>query len=142
MGNRYLDMTFVIGNRYLDMTFVIRQPLSRYDCCNRSTVFRKSVIVVNKTLFIMISASLPSVYRHLKRIESLFIYLQMSFDAISKNKRKDKQDEKVVLLGKHAQSRGKVYVKLHGDVYTPWVTGCAVMPNVVLSLYVITTMTG
>ena len=58
----------------------------------------------------------------------------MSFDAISKNKRKDKQDEKVVLLGKHAQSRGKVYVKLDGDVFTPWITGCAVMPNGIVAI--------
>ena len=43
--------------------------------------------------------------------------------------KKGEQGDKIVLLGKHVQSRREVNVRMDNDTYTPYITGCAVMPK-------------
>ena len=52
-----------------------------------------------------------------------------SLGAIEKETKKGQQGDKIVLLGKHVQSRSEVNVRMDNDTYTPYITGCAVMPN-------------
>ena len=63
-----------------------------------------------------------------KKLEDLLTDVK-SFGAINKIEKKDGQDEKIVLLGKHVQSLRNVNVKLDEDGNKPRITGCAVMPN-------------
>ena len=53
----------------------------------------------------------------------------MSFGAINKIETKDREGEKIVLLGKQVQSRRKVNVRLEEDCNKPLITACAVMPT-------------
>ena len=52
-----------------------------------------------------------------------------SLGAIDNETKKGEQGDKIVLLGKHVQSRREVNVKLDYDTYIPYIAGCAVMPN-------------
>ena len=63
-----------------------------------------------------------------KKLEGLLTVVK-SFGAINKIEKKDGQGEKIVLLGKHVQSRREVNVRLGEDRYKPRITGCAVMPG-------------
>ena len=63
-----------------------------------------------------------------KKLKNLLTDVK-SFGAINKIETKGKQSEKIVLLGKHVQSRREVDDKLKKDVNTSRITGCAVMPN-------------
>ena len=58
-----------------------------------------------------------------------------SFGAISKEDKKCKEGEKIVLLGQHAQSRRKVDIKLDDDDEIPDITDCAVLPNGYVVIY-------
>ena len=63
-----------------------------------------------------------------KKLEDLLTDVK-SFGTINKIEKKYGQGEKIVLLGKHVQSRRHVNVKLDEDSNNPYITGCAVMPN-------------
>ena len=52
-----------------------------------------------------------------------------SLGAIEKETKTGKQGGKIVLLGKHVQSRREVNVRLDDDTYAPYITRCVVMPN-------------
>ena len=49
--------------------------------------------------------------------------------AIDKETKKVEQDDNIVLLGKHVQSRREVNAKLDDDKSDTWITSCAVLPN-------------
>lgn len=52
-----------------------------------------------------------------------------SLGVIDKDTKKGEQGDRIVLLGKHVQSRREVKVRLDKDNSDPWITDCAVMPN-------------
>ena len=52
-----------------------------------------------------------------------------SLGVIDKEFKKGERCDKIVLLGKHVQSRREVKVRLDDDKRKPWITGCALMPN-------------
>ena len=63
-----------------------------------------------------------------KTLEDLLTDVK-SFGIITKVEKKAGQGEKIVLLGKHVQSRREVIGKLDEDVNTSYITSFAVMPN-------------
>ena len=52
-----------------------------------------------------------------------------SLGAIDMQSKKGEPGDKILLLGKHVQSRREVNVSLDSDEGDPWMTCCAVMPN-------------